>query len=280
VHLCKLLGISRQAYYKRIQTRKKRSAEMEIVKAMVVKKRILQPRIGTRKLYYLLSDQINVLGIKMGRDALFDLLKAEHMLVKPMKCYTKTTNSKHWLHKHPNYFKDMRITYAEQAWVSDITYLRTRSGFCYLSLVTDSFSRKIMGYHVSPNLQAEGCIKSLKLAIKHKIHDSSPLHHSDKGFQYCSEEYQTVLNENFMKCSMTDGYDPYQNALAERMNGILKNEFFPDIFENIDHACKIVEQSVFIYNNLRPHLNLNMETPNSVQKKSRKQLLSALNLFV
>ena len=253
---------------------------MEIVKAMVVNKRILQPRIGTRKLYYLLSDQINVLGIKMGRDALFNLLKAEHMFVKPMKCYTKTTNSKHWLHKHPNYFKDMRITYAEQAWVSDITYLRTRSGFCYLSLVTDSFSRKIMGYHVSPNLQAEGCIKALKRAIKHKIYDSSPLHHSDKGFQYCSEDYQTVLKENFMKCSMTDGYDPYQNALAERINGILKNEFFPDIFENIDHACKIVEQSVFIYNNLRPHLNLNMETPNSVHKKSRKQLLSALNLFV
>ena len=251
-----------------------------MVKSMVVNERILQPRVGTRKLYHLLSDQIDALGIKIGRDALFDFLRAEHMLVVPRKCYTKTTNSKHWLYKHPNYFKDLLITYPEQAWVSDITYLRTKSGFCYLSLVTDSFSRKIMGYHVSPNLQAEGCVKALKLALQRKSYDIPTLHHSDKGFQYCSEEYQSVLKENFMVCSMTDGYDPYQNALAERINGILKDEFFPDTFEDINQANKIVEQSVYIYNNFRPHLSLNMNTPSFVHKKSSKVFLTALNLFV
>jgi len=275
-----LLGISRQAYYKRIQSRKKRSAELKLVKTMVVNKRILQPRLGTRKLYHLLSGSINSLGIKIGRDALFDLLRSEHMLVEPMKSYTKTTNSKHWLHKHPNYYKDLWITSAEQAWVSDITYLRTRSGFCYLSLVTDSFSRKIMGYHVSPNLQTEGCIKALEIAIKQKTYDTPTLHHSDKGLQYCSEDYQSVLKENLMKCSMTDGYDPYQNALAERVNGILKNEFFPDTFENLDQARKIVEQSVFIYNNIRPHLSLNMETPDHVHKKNSKLKPAVISLFV
>jgi transposase InsO family protein len=278
--LCKLLGISRQAYYKRIQSKKKRSSELEMIKSMVVNKRILQPRIGTRKLYHLLYDQINVLGIKIGRDALFDFLRNEHMLVVPRKCYTKTTNSKHWLHKHPNYFKDLWISYPEQAWVSDITYLRTKSGFCYLSLVTDSFSRKIMGFHVSPNLQAEGCIQALKLAIKQKSYDTHTLHHSDKGLQYCSEEYQSVLRENFMRCSMTDGYDPYQNALAERVNGILKDEFFPETFENIIHACKIVKESVNIYNKYRPHLSLNMNTPDYVHKKSSKLESAALSLFV
>jgi transposase InsO family protein len=228
----------------------------------------------------MLSGQINASGIKIGRDALFDFLRAEHMLVVPRKCYTKTTNSKHWLHKHPNYFKDLWITYPEQAWVSDITYLRTKSGFCYLNLVTDSFSRKIMGYHVSPNLQAEECVKALKLAIKQRSYNTPTLHHSDKGLQYCSDEYQLVLEENLMICSMTDGYDPYQNALAERVNGILKDEFFPDIFEDINQAVKIVEQSVYIYNNFRPHLSLNMNTPNFVHKKSSKEPLAALKLFV
>jgi len=247
---------------------------------MVVNKRILQPRVGTRKLYHMLSGQINASGIKIGRDALFDFLRAEHMLVVPRKCYTKTTNSKHWLHKHPNYFKDLWITYPEQAWVSDITYLRTKSGFCFLNLVTDSFSRKIMGYYVSQNLQTEGCVKALKLAIKQRSYDTPTLHHSDKGLQYCSDEYQSVLKENLMICSMTDGYDPYQNALAERVNGILKDEFFPDTFEDINQAVKIVEQSVYIYNNFRPHLSLNMNTPNFVHKKSSKECLAALNLFV
>jgi putative transposase len=275
-----LLGISRQAYYKRIQSRKKRSAELGIIKSMVIKERILQPRLGTRKLYYLLSDTIDSLGIKIGRDALFDMLRTEHMLVEPLKSYTKTTNSKHWLHKHPNYFKDMMVTNPEQAWVSDITYLRTKSGFCYLSLVTDSFSRKIMGYHVSPNLQTEGCIMALRIAIKQKTYNTPTLHHSDKGLQYCSEDYQLVLKENLMKCSMTDGYDPYQNALAERVNGILKNEFFPDTFENLDQARKIVKQSVFIYNNIRPHLSLNMHIPEYVHKKNSKPEPAVLSLFV
>ncbi len=216
----------------------------------------------------------------MGRDAMFDLLRKEHMLVFPKKSYTKTTNSKHWMHKHPNYFKELKINQPEQAWVSDITYLRTRSGFCYLSLITDSFSRKIIGYNVSSNLQTENCIKALQMAIKNKLYDNPIVHHSDKGLQYCSEDYQSILKEYLFKCSMTDGYDPYQNALAERVNGILKDEFFPDIFETLDQACQIVKESVWIYNNIRPHLSLNMDVPELVHKKSSKPKSAALNLVV
>ena len=202
------------------------------------------------------------------------------MLISPRKSYTKTTNSKHWMHKHPNYLKDLKVFEPEQAWACDITYLRTRSGFCYLSLVTDMFSRKIMGYNLSPNLETEGCIKALEMAIKNRLYDVGTIHHSDKGLQYCSEDYQSILRKNLLKCSMTDGYDPYQNALAERMNGILKDEFFPDTFENIDQARLVVVQSVRLYNTVRPHLSLNMNIPELIHKKSSKRELAALNLYV
>lgn len=247
---------------------------------MDIKDRILQPRIGTRKLYYLLSDTIDSWGIKIGRDALFDTLRTEHMLLELLKSFAKTTNSKHWLHKHPNYFKDMVVTYPEQAWVSNITYLRNKSEFSYLSLVTDSFSRMIMGYHVSPNLQTERLIMALRIAIKQKTYNTPTLHHSDLGLQYYSEDYQLVLKEKLMKCLMTDEYDPYQNPLAERVIGICKNEFFPETYENLVHAREIVKQSVFIYNNIRPHLNLNIHTPEYVHNKNSKPEPAVLSLYV
>lgn len=247
---------------------------------MVTNTRILLPRVGTRKLYHMLSGDIKDAGIKMGRDALFSLLRKEHMLIFPKKSYTKTTNSRHWMHKYPNYFKDLRINEPEQAWVCDITYLRTRAGFCYLSLITDSFSRKIMGHNVSSNLHTEGCIKALEMAIKNRSYGAVTVHHSDKGLQYCAEEYQSILRKNLLRCSMTEGYDPYQNALAERINGILKDEFFPDTFKDIDQARQIVKESIWIYNTIRPHLSLEMDVPESVHKKSSKLPSAALNLFV
>ncbi len=279
--MCRLLGISPQAYYKREKRKKQRSQELDMVKSLVIDKRIIQPRLGTRKLYYLLSDEIKAKGIKLGRDGLFTLLRQEHMLVKKKKSYTKTTNSRHWMHKHDNYYKDMEILSPDQAWVSDITYLRTKSGFCYLSLITDAFSRKIMGYNVSLSLDSEGCINALKMALKGKKSSFNPLHHSDKGLQYCSTDYQEILASNNMKCSMTSGYDCYQNALAERVNGILKDELLPDLFENSKQAKQIVKQSIYIYNNFRPHLSLNMETPNNVYKKiSEHQSTNFCNFVV
>ncbi len=139
-------------------------------------------------------------SIKIGRDKLFDFLRNEHMLIKPKKSYTKTTWSKHWLRKHPNLIKDINPTLPEQLWVSDITYLKTRKDNCYLSLVTDAFSRRIMGYHLSDDLKADSVVKALKMAVDDRIYSHEPIHHSDRGLQYCSEPYQQILNVNNIRC--------------------------------------------------------------------------------
>ena len=228
------------------------------------------PRIGTRKLYYLLQNSFKQQGLKVGRDKLFHFLRCEHLLIKPRKCYTKTTNSKHWLHKHPNRIKEQNFTKAEQLWVSDITYLKTVEGNCYLSLINDAVSRKIMGHHLSADLRTEGMMEALKMAITNRIHTHPLIHHSDRGLQYCSEDYQQLLITHAIQTSMTDGYDCYQNALAERMNGILKDEFLIHTYKNMEQARKVIDQSIYIYNNKRPHLSLNFQTPEQVHKKSTR----------
>lgn len=225
------------------------------------------PRLGTRKLYYLLDEAFKIHGLKVGRDKLFTFLRMERMLIHPVKSYTKTTNSKHWLRKHPNLTKDRQFTQAEQLWVSDITYLKTRECNAYLSLVTDAISRKIMGYHLSPDLRTEGVMEALKMAIKNKVDKGELIHHSDRGLQYCSEDYQQLLQANGITTSMTDGYDCYQNALAERINGILKGEFLLHTYKDIKEAEQVIRQSVYIYNNRRPHLSLDYKTPGEAHKK-------------
>lgn len=226
------------------------------------------PRLGTRKLYYLLHDNFRQRELKVGRDKLFSFLKMEHMLIKPFKCYTKTTNSKHWLHKHPNLIKEKHFVEAEQLWVSDITYLKTKEGNSYLSLVTDAGSRKIMGYHLSADLRTEGMMEALKMAIKNRKYTQPLIHHSDRGLQYCSEDYQQLLESNNIITSMTDGYDCYQNALAERVNGILKMEFLFHPYTDLNQARKVIEQSIYIYNHKRPHLSLKMKTPEQVHQQN------------
>lgn len=198
------------------------------------------------------------------------------MLIYPMKNYTKTTNSKHWLRKYPNLIKGKQFTEAEQLWVSDITYLKTKQGNSYLSLVTDAGSRKIMGHHLSDDLRTEGMIEALKMAINNRIHAHPLIHHSDRGLQYCSEDYQLLLQKHNIITSMTDGYDCYQNALAERINGILKTEFLLNTYDDVTQARKVIEESIRIYNNKRPHLSLNMKTPEQVhqQKTSRTLVCS------
>lgn len=266
---CGLFGISRQAIYKQQKGLLEKSKKYAQIKTMIRHHRIAMPRLGTRKLYYLLKHDFNQNNIKIGRDGLFALLRREHMLVKPAKSYTKTTWSKHWLHKHPNLSKQMLLHRAEQLWVSDITYVKTRKQNCYLSLVTDAYSRKIMGYHVSDNLKTESVAEALKMAVSKRIHDGSLTHHSDRGLQYCAEPYQNILKKYGLTCSMTDGYDCYQNALAERINGILKNEFLLNIPADLEELKKMVTQTVAIYNNQRPHLRLNMKTPAFIhQQKS------------
>jgi len=226
------------------------------------------PRLGGRKLYHLLKLRFDEQGIKLGRDGFFAYLRDQQLLVKPIKRYTKTTHSKHWMKKYPNLLEAQDLRRAEQAFVSDITYVETDEGVHYLSLVTDAYSRKIMGYEVSDNLRAESVVKALRRAAQKRQTHRELIHHSDRGLQYCSAIYQRELKRHKMTPSMTDGYDCYQNALAERVNGILKQEFLLNKCRNLDELRSLVRDSVEIYNRLRPHLSLNMKTPEEIHRKA------------
>jgi putative transposase len=230
--------------------------------------RRFMPRLGTRKLYYLIKPELDKRHIKLGRDGLFDYCRDADLLIKPRRSYTKTTFSKHWMRKHPNLLKDMMVDCAEQVFVSDITYLESEEGVHYLSLVTDACSRKIMGYEVSREMKSADVVKALKMAITARQTSHPLIHHSDRGLQYCSGDYQQVLATNGILPSMTDGYDCYQNALAERVNGILKQEFLLHRCKSFDELTLLVKQSVSIYNRLRPHLSLGMKTPEEVHEKA------------
>jgi transposase InsO family protein len=269
-----LFGISRQALYQEQNRISLRESELLKVKDLIIGIRLEMPRIGTRKLYHILSEQFYQRGIKIGRDALFDYLRREKLLVKPMKSYTKTTFSKHWLHKYDNLLKEYKIERPEQVYVSDITYIKSHQKTHYLSLVTDAYSRKIVGYKLSDDMNAENVVQALKMAIKNRKSFLPLIHHSDRGLQYCSKIYQDVLDKNNIKPSMTDGYDCYQNALAERINGILKNEFL--IYKCKDGATleKLISNSINCYNTKRPHLSLMMQTPNFIHEKTSQENLT------
>ena len=272
-----MFGISRQAIYQAEDRANKRSTELSQIKPLVKAIRMEMPRIGTRKLYYLLTEDLSRLNIKIGRDALFDYLRSENMLIKRKKNYTKTTNSKHWLKKHPFLLKDIEVERPEQVFVSDITYVKSRERTHYLSLITDAYSRKIMGYNLSDNMSAESVVQALKVAIKNRKTLLPLVHHSDRGLQYCSSIYQEELRENSITPSMTEGYDCYQNALAERVNGILKQEFLINTCNTGKELDTLVRESIEIYNMKRPHLSLNMKTPNFVHEKTSVKLHTGFN---
>lgn len=230
--------------------------------------RLFQPRIGTRKLQYLLKKSHQIL---IGRDRLFRCLRAHRLLVTPKRAYHKTTNSHHRFRCHPNLLKpseqQVNITRSEQVWVADITYLPLQDNEAYLSLVTDAWSRKIVGYHVDDNLKTDAVLTAYKRALRQRQDKSKPLiHHSDRGIQYCSKAYQAVHAQHGVTCSMTDGYDCYQNALAERVNGILKQEFLTHKPATLEDARQMVTEAVAIYNQRRPHLALKYKTPDEVHQ--------------
>ncbi|MGE4288937.1 MAG: IS3 family transposase [Salinivirgaceae bacterium] len=272
--MTELFNISRQAYYQLLTTKSKTALEVKTICRLVLQIRRTMPRIGGRKLYYLLQPEFVRLGINIGRDRFFDILRREHLLVKKRKNHTRTTNSYHRYRKYNNLLQHTRITRPEQAWVSDITYIRTRKGFLYLSLVTDAYSKKIMGYELSDNLKTESSLRALKKAVKNrKYADKSLIHHSDRGFQYCSPTYTQMLETNGINISMTTKYDPYENAVAERVNGILKSEFFLDqTFYNKQHALREVKRTIDVYNSLRPHLSCNYLTPNQAHNTGNYKL--------
>jgi len=265
---CRLFGISRQSIYQHLSRHKQRQVSLEPLQAMVQQIRRYLPRLGTRKLYFLLQAQLEESNIKIGRDGLFDYLRQHSMLVKLRRSYTKTTDSRHWMKKHPNLLKTLKVYRPEQVFVSDITYVESDDGVHYLSLVTDVCSRKIMGYHLSHDMKAYNVVKALKQAISQRRTHLPLIHHSDRGSQYCSELYQDLLKKNKITPSMTDGYDCYQNALAERVNGILKQEFLLYKCKTFQDLKRLIKESVQVYNNIRPHLSLGMKTPDIVHKKA------------
>lgn len=229
--------------------------------------RRFMPRLGTRKLYFLLKDKFKENDIKLGRDGLFNYLREEGLLIRPKRSYTKTTDSKHWMKKHPNLLKDYQPTRSKEVFVSDITYVESDEGVHYLSLVTDAFNRKIMGHKLSNDMKAENVVKALSGAIKARKTTAPLIHHSDRGSQYCSELYQQTLQDNNIQPSMTDGYDCYQNALAERVNGILKQEFLIEKCRTFKELDRVINESIKIYNRYRPHLSLKMKTPEEMHER-------------
>jgi putative transposase len=239
---------------------------------MITAIRQSMPKIGTRKLYYLLVDRLQALRI--GRDKFFEILRANHLLVQAKRSYHVTTNSHHRFRKHTNRILDLSINRPEQVWVSDITYIGKREKPCYLSLVTDAYSKKIMGYYVADNMNTESSIQALKMAVKNRKDDNGPLiHHSDRGIQYCADDYQKILLKNKILCSMTNNGDPYENAVAERINGILKQEFIIDTYhKDLETMRIIVKEVVEIYNNRRPHYSNYMLTPKQMHNQSEIQM--------
>jgi putative transposase len=277
---CRHYGISRQAYYKQLSSEQTQLERDAVVVELVQQRRLRQPRIGTRKLHYLLKDHLRERDIKLGRDGLFDLLRTARLLVPTRRAYHKTTDSHHRFRKHTNLLKDgpqkVTATRLEEVWVADITYIPTQEKFVYLSLITDAYSRKIMGYHVHDSLRTEEVSRALKMAIKGRRTQAKLIHHSDRGIQYCSSYYQKLHEKNQITCSMTDGYDCYQNALAERMNGILKNEFLLQTPKSLEEATQMIKESIHIYNHERPHLALQYKTPDAVHQASLTTYLNKM----
>ncbi len=260
---CQLFGYAKQAYYKQRITLADTRLKEGLILDHVLQIRRQMPRLGGRKLYYLTKPVLDTHGIKYGRDKLFELLGREGLLITKRKQYTKTTNSQHWMRKYPNLIKDMVPSRPEQLWVADITYVSGDDGHNYLHLITDAYSKQIMGHELCSNLEASSTLRALKIAIANRQYPQHPLtHHSDRGLQYCSKLYTDILKKNHIQISMTENGDPYENAVAERVNGILKDEF--DIGElpgEIADIRKQAGQSINIYNQLRPHLSCKMLTP-------------------
>lgn len=262
--ICRMFKLSRQGFY---QYRHRRVAEQwhdEIIIQLVKEIRHKLPRIGGRKLYHMLHEDLNRLPSKPGRDKFFALLRRNGLLVKPLKRrIATTTQSVHRFRVYTNLIKDRTpVTRANEVFVADITYIRLIDRFEYLFLVTDVYSRKIVGYKLSNSLAVEGALEAIRMALAGLIDTDGSIHHSDRGFQYCCDEYVTLLRSHGIALSMGDVGNPYDNAIAERVNGILKTEFFLSAtFASEQDAARAVAEAVTLYNDIRPHLSIGYLTP-------------------
>ena len=267
--LCSWLGMSRQAYYQNSWKAIDTTIEEELILQQVKQIRQNHPRLGTRKLHDKLQAFMLENSIKMGRDALFNLLAANHLLIRKRKRRITTTNSYHWLRKYPNLIRNFVPTAPNQLWVSDITYWKINAQeHLYISFITDAYSHKIVGYQVAETLEAIESVQALQMALSAFEGAESHLqltHHSDRGIQYCSREYVKLLQDNNIQISMTENGDPLENAIAERVNGIIKEEYL-DAYEvnDIKEARELLDRVIQLYNNDRPHLSISNLTPNQV----------------
>lgn len=267
--LCSLLGYSRQAYYQYMRAEEKRSLQQELIIRQVVHIRKTQKKIGARKLLVMLEPFMLEHGISIGRDTLFTLLADRGLLVrKRRRKAPRTTNSNHWYEKYPDLAKFIMPAAPNEVWVSDITYITLESSFAYLSLITDAYSHMIIGYFLSEDLSACGCVKALMMALKTLPEEHYLVHHSDRGIQYCSTEYVQVLLNRKISISMTQTSDPRDNAIAERVNGIIKDELLEERFAGFHQARVGVAKAISIYNNQRPHSSIDMLVPSAAHTQS------------
>lgn len=263
--LCRLAGVSRQAYYKLKKVRQRETLDEDLIVEMVRSLRAMHPRMGAKKLLHELGLPLKEAGVSIGRDRLFELLRAKGMLVAPKKRSTRTTYSEHNLPLYRNLLYNLKPTAPNQLWVADITYISTGKRFLYLSLVTDQVSRKIVGYHAGETLEAKETKKALAMAIKQLPENRFPIHHSDRGSQYCCHDYVAELKARSLSISMTEANHCYENCYAERVNGILKDEYNLDLnFKTKEQAIIAIEQAIMTYNNFRPHYSLALRKPSEV----------------
>jgi putative transposase len=262
--------MTRQNYYARRRQRKRRQVDGELVAGLVKRERRMQPRLGTRKLYHLLKSELKQAGVRIGRDRMFEELRRGELLVAPLPAaYPHTTQSWHNLPVLSNLIKDKQAQGPNEIWVSDLSYLRSREGYLYLALVTDKYSRKIVGWNVGDTLEAVGCMQALDKALAELPPQRKPIHHSDQGSQYCCHEYVKRLQERGLGISMTETNHCAENALAERMNGILKQEYgLGGEFASKTDARRAVAQSIGLYNTKRPHTALGYRVPQEVHQSA------------
>lgn len=257
-----MLGYTRQAYYQHKKQLERESLQNDLLINAVLHIRKTQKRLGGRKLLFKLDAFMQEHQIIIGRDAFFNLLSERGLLVRKRKRRKPiTTFSDHWMRKHPNLIEGFYPTAPNQLWVSDITYIVVGEGFAYLSLITDAYSRKIVGFYLSVDLSAQGCIRALDMALSNNPDLGKLIHHSDRGSQYCCSDYVGILNENFVRISMTQNGDPRENAIAERVNGILKDELLEKTYSNYGQAVKEISVAISIYNHQRPHGSIDYLTP-------------------
>lgn len=261
--LCRVAGLSRQAYYQGRSERQCQARDTARILEAVRQVRLFQPRVGTRKL----QAHLHAAGVDVGRDALFAILSANGLLVAPKKKAVRTTYHDETLPVYRNLLYQLEPTQPHEVWVSDVTYIRVGDGFVFLSLITDLVSRCIVGWNVSATNTAHDCLQALAMAVEQLPPHRRPVHHSDRGSQYCSHEYAAALTGYGLGISMTEQNHCYENCYAERVNGILKDEFNLDwTFRSPDQAKSAIAQAIGTYNGRRLHTSLQMRTPNQVHQ--------------